>query len=107
MEIHRILGTGLLESVYKDALEYELKQHQISYEREKMFDITYKDTVLPHKFYADFVVYDSIIVEIKAVSAINETHKAQTINYIRLSGGRLGIIINFGASSLEYQRVVV
>jgi GxxExxY protein len=106
MEIHRILGSGLLESVYKDALEYELSQHKIPYEREKMFEIAYKNIILEHKFYADFVVYDNIIIEIKAVGAINDAHKAQTINYVRLSKGRLGIIINFGQPSLEYQRVV-
>ena len=107
MEIHRILGCGLLESVYKDALEHELSLHKIPYEREKMFEIPYKTIILQHRFYADFVVYNNIIIEIKAVSAINDTHTAQTINYVRLSNGQLGIIINFGQPSLEYKRLVL
>ena len=65
MEIHKILGKGFSENVYKDALEYELKNNNIPYQREKDYPVSYKDTVLPHKFYADFVVYDKIIIEIK------------------------------------------
>ncbi|HMR58198.1 MAG TPA: GxxExxY protein, partial [Cyclobacteriaceae bacterium] len=61
MEVHRILGRGFLEIVYKDALEYEFKNRKIKYEREKEYLIAYKDTILPHKFYADFVVFDKII----------------------------------------------
>jgi GxxExxY protein len=107
MEIHRILGGGLSEIVYKDALEYELRQHGINYEREKEYPVPYKGVILPHKFYADFVVYDNIILEIKAVSAIVDAHIAQTINYVKLTKGRLGVIVNFSNTSLQHKRIVV
>jgi GxxExxY protein len=107
MEVHRILGGGLSEIVYKDALEYEFKQHKIPFEREKEYLVPYKEIILPHKFYADFVVYDNIILEVKAVSNIVEAHIAQTINYIKLTKGRLGIIANFSDTSLQHKRLVV
>jgi GxxExxY protein len=106
MEVHRILGPGLLEIVYKDALEMEFRMLGIPFEREKEYPVIYKNKVLPHKFYADFVVYDSIILEIKAKKWIADEHLAQTINYITLAKSPLGMIINFGTSSLEYNRVV-
>ena len=94
MEVHRILGGGLLEIVYKDALEYEFSKHNIPFEREKKYDIQYKDIILTHKFYADFVVYDEIILEIKASKDIIDEHTAQTINYLKLADSGLGIIVN-------------
>ena len=107
MEVHRILGGGLAEIVYKDALEYEFQQNGIPYKREKEYPVPYKTIILPHKFYADFVVYDNIILEVKAVSAIIDDHIAQTINYIKLTKGRLGIIANFSNTSLQHKRLVV
>jgi len=106
MEIHRLLGSGLLEIVYKDALEYEFRQRGIPYEREKEYPVEYKGVILPHKFYADFVVYHNIILEVKAVSNIVNEHLAQTLNYITLAKSQLGIIVNFGASSLQHKRVI-
>jgi GxxExxY protein len=106
MEVHRILGGGLLEIVYKDALEYEFTKHNIPFEREKKYDIKYKDIVLAHKFYADFVVYDEIILEIKALKEIIDEHTAQTINYLRLADSDLGIIVNFNKKSLQHKRVI-
>ena len=106
MEVHRILGGGLLEIVYKDALEYEFNKHNIPFEREKKYDIQYKDIVLGHKFYADFVVYDEIILEIKASKDIIDEHTAQTINYLKLADSGLGIIVNFNTKSLQHKRVV-
>ena len=106
MEVHRHLGGGLLEIVYKDALEYEFQRNNIPYEREKEYYIEYKDIVLPHKFYADFVVFDDIILEVKASKDIVDVHIAQTLNYVRLINGRLGIIANFSSKSLEHKRVV-
>ena len=70
MEVHNYLGPGFLEIVYKDALEYEFKKQGIVYSREKEYVVNYKDILLPHRFYADFVVMDKIILEIKAVSCI-------------------------------------
>ncbi len=107
MEIHRILGAGLLEIVYKDALEYEFRTQNIPFEREKEYLIEYKGIVLPHKFYADFVVYDNIIFEVKAVSDFSDAHTAQTINYVKLAKGRLGILVNFGKPSLEHRRFIL
>jgi GxxExxY protein len=107
MEVHRVLGGGLSEIIYKDALEYEFKQNGIPYKREKEYPVHYKNIVLPHKFYADFVVYDNIILEVKAISDIIEKNISQTINYVKLTKGRLGIIVNFGNTSLQHKRLVV
>lgn len=84
MEVHRQLGMGFKEAVYKDALEFELKNNSIPYAREKQYRIEYKGIVLPHKYYADFVVYDNIILEVKSSPFIVNTFVAQTINYLRL-----------------------
>jgi GxxExxY protein len=107
MEVHRILGGGLSEIIYKDALEYEFRQNNIAYEREKEYIVSYKGIILPHKFYADFVVYNNIILEIKAVSDIVEKHISQTINYIKLAKGELGIIVNFSNAVLQHKRIAV
>ena len=107
MEVHRHLGRGFLEVVYKDALEYEFKKQEVSYEREKVYEIQYKNIILPHRFYADFVVFDSIILEVKCGSGIVDEFLAQTINYLAVSGCKLGLIINFGQDTLEYKRVVL
>ncbi|MCO4294743.1 GxxExxY protein [Solitalea sp. MAHUQ-68] len=81
MDIHRTLGHGFKEIVYKDALEYELNKKKIHFEREKEYSITYKDVVLKHKYYADFVVNNSIILEIKTASLIIDSFILQTVNY--------------------------
>jgi GxxExxY protein len=107
MEVHRILGSGLLEIVYKDAIEYEFKKNNIPFEREKEFEIKYKDVILEHKFYADFIVFNEIVLEIKIAKAIGDEHIAQTLNYINLSWNKLGIIVNFKNKSLEHKRVIV
>jgi GxxExxY protein len=93
MEVHRILGKGLLEIVYKDALEYEFKKKAIPYEREKEYPVKYKNIILPHKFYADFVVLEKIILEIKSKSGFAKEDVAQTINYLRLSNSKLGLLV--------------
>ncbi len=107
MEVHRILGPGLLEIVYKDALEIEFRNNNIPFEREKEFYIDYKGIVLPHRFYADFIVYDEIILEIKSVKEINNEHIAQTLNYMRLADTQIGIIANFQNKSLTHKRLVI
>jgi GxxExxY protein len=106
MEVHRILGPGLLEIVYKDAIEVELKDHRIPYTREKEFEVEYKGILLPHKFYADFVIYDDIILEVKSVKEISNDHIAQTINYIKLAQTPIGIIANFQNKSLVHKRLI-
>ena len=106
MEVHRVLGPGLLEIVYKDALEIEFKNHKIPYKREKEYKVEYKGIVLPHKFYADFVVYEDIILEVKSVKEISNEHWAQTLNYMKLADTPVGIIANFQNKSLTYKRLI-
>ncbi len=105
-EVHKILGHGFKEVVYKDALEMELVKAGIPFTREKYFNIFYKDQKLKHGFIADFIAYDNIILEIKIGTYIGEPYIKQTLNYLKASGVKLGIVINFGKPSLEYQRVV-
>ncbi len=106
MEVHNQLGMGFKEIIYKDALEIEFTTHHIPFEREKQFKIEYKGTILQRRYPADFIVYDKIILEVKASSHIVDNFIAQTINYLKASGLQLGIIANFGESSFKYKRVV-
>jgi GxxExxY protein len=107
IEVHRILGKGFLEIVYKDALEYEFQNRKISYQREQQYIIEYKSIILPHKFFADFVVFDQIILEVKAQNGIAEEQYKQVINYLRVSGCKIGLIINFGEDRLGIKRVIL
>ncbi len=107
MEVHRNLGSGLLEIIYKDAIEIELKAKNIPFEREKEFPIEYKGQILPHRFYADFVVNGNIILEIKAVKEFSKEHLAQLLNYMKISGSELGLLFNFYPSSLQYKRYIL
>lgn len=107
IEIHNHLGCGFLEIVYKDALSIELKNRDYFYEREKAYQVYYKDVLLPHSFYADFIIFDAVILEIKSKSAIARADIAQTLNYLRCSGCKVGLILNFGKPSLEIKRVVL
>jgi GxxExxY protein len=107
MEVHNNLGAGFLEIVYKDALEYEFKKADIPYEREKMYDVNYKGIILPHKFYADFVVYGNIILEVKGVAGITDEFIAQAINYLKVSQNQLALLVNFGELKLNYKRIVL
>jgi GxxExxY protein len=105
-EVHKNLGKGFSEIVYKDAIEYELQQQNIPYQREKEFSVKYKETTLKHKFYADFVVYDKIILEIKTVDCFNNSHYNQCLNYLKVSKNKLAILANFNLVSLEYKRII-
>ncbi len=107
MEIHRQLGKGFSEIVYKDAFEYECKVRDIRFAREKEYAVNYKGTILPHKFYADFVVYDKIILEVKSKKGIVEEQNAQVMNYLAISKLGLGLLINFHEKSLEYKRIIL
>jgi len=100
------LGHGFKEAVYKDALELELHKLEIPFSREKPYSIFYKEQKLKHYFIADFVIYETIILEIKTGNYIGDPYLKQTLNYLKASGLRLGIVINFGLPSLEYQRVL-
>ena len=106
MEVHSNMGMGFKEILYKDALELEFKANNIPYKREQQYKIEYKGIVLPHSYYADFVVFGSIILEVKSTPFIVNSFVAQTINYLRASGLKLGVIANFGEKSFTYKRVV-
>lgn len=106
MEVHAELGAGFSEIVYKDALEYELKKRNIPFSRERQFNIQYKDIILPHRFCADFVVMDKIILEAKSVSQLNNEHMGQTLNYLCVSGLQLGLLVNFRSTKLQYKRLI-
>ncbi len=107
MKVHSNLGAGFLEIVYKDALEYEFNKSGIPFEREKKYVVNYDGVILPHKFYADFVIFDKIILEIKAVSDIADEFVAQAINYLKVSDNKLTLIVNFGELSLKSKRIVL
>ncbi|MCF8373103.1 MAG: GxxExxY protein [Bacteroidales bacterium] len=105
-DVHNILGPGFLEIVYKDALEYEFQQAGIPFEREKQYDVNYKGIMLRHNFFADFVVYDKIILEVKATSGISNDFVARAINYLTVSKNKLSIIANFGQNKFQSKLVV-
>ncbi len=108
MEVHNQLGPGFLEIVYKDALEYEFNKAGIPYEREQRYDVPYKDIILSHHFFADFVVFDKIILEVKAISkGFSDDHFAKAINYLAVSGNNLTLLVNFGELSLKHKRFVL
>jgi GxxExxY protein len=107
MEVHKILGKGHSEVIYGDALEYEFKKNKIHYEREKKYNISYKEIILPHYYFSDFVVFDKIILAIKAISEISNSEIKQTLNYLAASKNKLGLLINFGEDSLKYRRIIL
>lgn len=100
-----MLGPGLLEKCYQEALEIELEVRGLPFEREKSFDLFYKDKLLNAKYIADFVVDNKIIVELKSVSDILPEHRAQLINYLRISGLKLGLLVNFKNRKVDIERL--
>ncbi|WP_294674795.1 GxxExxY protein [uncultured Fluviicola sp.] len=107
MEVHNKLGSGFSEIVYKDALEYEFRKHGILFEREVKYRVKYKNIILPHQFFADFVVFGSIILEVKTVSDLIDQHFEQTINYLAVSGNEVGLLVNFRKPKLQYKRIIL
>jgi len=107
MEIHRELGKGHDEVIYKDALVVELTHGGIPFSREKNYEITYKGIILPHYYYADFVVWDKILFEAKAVEKLTDSHIKQVLNYLAASKLRVGLLVNFGGDALEWKRVIL
>ena len=105
MTVHRELGCGFLEAVYQEALAREFTEAGIPFKREVPLQINYKGQPLLKEYIADFVCYDKIIVELKAVSKIADIHKCQVKNYLKATGYELGILANFGDVSLETARV--
>lgn len=106
LEVHKNLGGGFLEAVYGDALELEFQEKGIPYEREKELHIYYKDKVLPHFYRPDFVCYGSVVVELKAVDDLTAQNQAQVINYLAATKCKVGLLLNFGKSSLQKKRFV-
>lgn len=107
-KVYNTLGAGFLEAVYQEALEIELQRQGIPYEREKELKIVYDGVELKQTYKADFVCYGKIIVELKAVSALDDAHRAQVYNYLHATGLKMGLLMNFGnAEELEKQRIVM
>jgi len=106
MEVHKELGCGFFEAVYQEALELEFQYDKIPYQREAQLNIYYKGQLLKKYYQADFICYDGIIVELKALSALTSEHESQLLNYLKATGLKVGLLINFGNKSLEYKRMV-
>ncbi len=105
MEVHKQLKSGYLEQVYEGALAHELSLRNIPFKRQLHLPVSYKGVDVGH-YIADIVVADKIIVELKAISQLNDRHKAQAINYLTTTGYKLALLINFGKRSLEHKRIV-
>lgn len=106
-EVHKALGRGLSEIVYKDALVEEFKLANIPFEREKKYNIIYKNICLPRHYFADFVVKEKIILEIKSTKELLAEHTNQVLNYLAISKLKVGLLVNFNAKSLVYKRLVL
>ena len=107
MEVHKILGKGQSEIIYGDALEYEFRRNNIPFEREKKFNIKYKEIVLPHHYFSDFVIFEKVILEIKAIQELSNSEIKQTLNYLAASKNKIGLLVNFGEDSLKYKRIIL
>jgi GxxExxY protein len=105
-EVHKRLGVGLLEKVYQEALEQEFLLQGIPFEREKEFEVIYKGKALQQKYVADFVCFDKIIVELKAVEELIPFHTSQVLNYLNITGLQLGLLVNFNARKVVPRRIV-
>lgn len=107
MDIHRELGKGHDEVIYKDALVMELERAGVLFSREKKYEVNYKGVILPHFYYADFVVWDKIIFEAKAIEQLTDAHVKQVLNYLAAAKLKVGLLVNFGGDSLEWKRVIL
>jgi GxxExxY protein len=109
IEVHRILGPGLLESAYEQALAHEFSLREIPFERQKSLALNYKGMPLDCGFRLDFLVADSVVVEVKAIEALLPIHQAQLLSYLKLGGWKLGLLMNFHAPLLRdgIKRVVL
>ena len=106
MEVHRQLGYGFLEAVYQEALGLELQARQIPYQREVELPIFYQGQRLHTSYRADFICYETVIVELKALAKLGGVVEAQIINYLKATGLQTGLLLNFGGKSLEYKRFI-
>lgn len=106
IEVHKQLGCGFLESVYQEALAIELGLRRISFRREVKLPVTYKGQLLLTSFCADFICFDSLVVELKALANMSGSEEAQLINYLKATDYKVGLLLNFGARSLQHRRFV-
>jgi GxxExxY protein len=107
MEVHKVLGCGFLENVYQQALAKEFEIREIPFSKEVQFPVSYKGEVLDCHYQADFICYGNVIVELKALEMLTGKHDSQLINYLKATGRKRGLLINFGQSSLQYQRRIL
>jgi GxxExxY protein len=108
IEVHRELGSGFLEAVYQEALEIELEKRGISFEPRKELVISYKNRQLKKAYEADLVCFEKIIIELKALDKLSGKEEAQVLNYLKASGLRVGLLVNFGSHGrLEWQRYIL
>ena len=105
MEVHKTLRNGFLESVYEAAMAIELDLQKIPFERQKPIDVFYKGK-LAKQFFCDFVIEGKVLVELKAIKKLSENEDAQVLNYLKATGFQLALLINFGAASLEFKRII-
>ena len=106
MEVHKELGNGFLEAVYQEALEREFREQGILSKSQPNVQIVYKGSALRKKYQPDFICFDEVIVEIKAMDKLSGVEHAQIINYLKATNLKVGLLINFGTRSLEHKRVV-
>ncbi|PCJ59650.1 MAG: GxxExxY protein [Candidatus Hydrogenedentota bacterium] len=106
MEVHTQLGCGFLEAVYHEALQEEFRFRNIPFQSEVEINITYKEKKLQQTYRADFICFDSVIVELKALSKLSTLEESQVINYLKASSIQTGLLLNFGATKLEYKRMI-
>jgi GxxExxY protein len=107
MEVHKHLGCGFLEPVYQEALSIEFVKRKIAFKREVHLPIHYKGALLTTGYCVDFICFDSVIVELKAMAHMSGTEEAQVINYLKATGYEVGLLLNFGARSLQHRRFVL
>jgi GxxExxY protein len=106
LEVHKAMGHGFLESVYQEALSIEFSSRNIPYEKEVELPVHYKDKLLSQHYRADFLCYENVIVELKAISQLTGKEESQVINYLKATGLETGLLLNFGAPSLVYKRYI-
>ena len=106
LEVHKELGCGFLEAVYQEALQKEFAIQRIPFKSQPIVAIKYKGEPLEKKYQPDFICFDEIITEIKAIANLTGSEEAQLINYLKATGLKVGLLINFGAKSLEHKRLV-
>jgi GxxExxY protein len=106
MEVHQHLGCGFLEAVYQEALAKEFELRGIPFRREVALPVSYKGHKLECSYRADFICFDEVVVEIKALARLTPLEQSQLLNYLKVTGLEIGLVLNFGSSSLEYRRFI-